>query len=259
MLVDSHCHLDFPDFAGKIDQLLDSMAKNDVSHALCAGVTMERFPALLALVEAHPNLYCAVGVHPDTDDEEAAEPDIATLVRLAEHPKVVAIGETGLDYYRLQGDLEWQRARFRTHIRAAHQAGKPLIIHTRAAADDTLRLMREESADKVGGVMHCFTESWEIAEQAIALGFYISFSGIVTFKNAKTIKEVAQRVPLDRLLIETDAPYLAPAPHRGQLNEPAYVLHVAEEIARLRGLSVEEVASESTENFFRLFRAAKIS
>ena len=259
MLVDSHCHLDFPDFAGKIEQLLDAMSKNGVSHALCAGVTLERFPGLLALAEAHPNLFCAVGVHPDTDDEGAVEPDIATLVKLAQHSKVVAIGETGLDYYRLQGDLEWQRERFRTHIRAAHQAGKPLIIHTRAAADDTLRLMREESAEQVGGVMHCFTESWEVAEQAIELGFYISFSGIVTFKNATTIKEVAQRVPLDRLLVETDAPYLAPVPHRGQLNEPAYVLHVAEEIARLRALSLEEVATASTQNFFRLFRTANPS
>lgn len=257
MLVDSHCHLDFPDFAGKIDQLLDAMAKNGVSYALCAGVTLERFPAILKLAEDYPNLFCAVGVHPDTDDEAAAEPDVATLVRLAQHPRVIAIGETGLDYYRLQGDLEWQRERFRTHIRAAHQAGKPLIIHTRSSADDTLRLLREESADKVGGVMHCFTESWEIAEQAIELGFYISFSGIVTFKNAKALKDVAQRVPLDRLLVETDSPYLAPVPHRGQLNEPAYVLHVAEEIARLRDLSVAEVAVASTENFFRLFKTAR--
>jgi TatD DNase family protein len=256
MLVDSHCHLDFPDFSGKIEQLLAAMSKNGVSHALCAGVTLERFPGLLALVEAHPNLFCAVGVHPDTDDEAAAEPDIAMLVKLAQHPKVVAIGETGLDYYRLQGDLEWQRERFRTHIRAAHQAGKPLIIHTRSAAADTLRLLREESADKVGGVMHCFTESWEVAEQAIELGFYISFSGIVTFKNAREIKEVARRMPLDRLLVETDAPYLAPVPHRGKLNEPAFVLHVAEEIARLRELSLEQVCDASTQNFFRLFNTA---
>lgn len=257
MLVDSHCHLDFPDFAGKIDQLLDSMSNNRVSHALCAGVTLERFPALLAMVAMHPNLFCAVGVHPDTDDEAAAEPDIATLVKLAQHPKVVAIGETGLDYYRLQGDLEWQRERFRTHIRAAHQVGKPLIVHTRSAADDTLRLMREESADKIGGVMHCFTEAWEIAERAIEMGFYISFSGIVTFKNAKDLKDVARRVPLDRLLIETDAPYLAPVPHRGQLNEPAYVLHVAEEIARLRGLALEEVGAATSQNFFSLFSTAR--
>lgn len=254
MLVDSHCHLDFPEFAGKIDQLIESMSKNGVAYALCAGVTLERFPAVLALAETHPQLYAAVGVHPDT--QEGAEPDIATLVSLARHPKVVAIGETGLDYYRLEGDMEWQRERFRTHIRAAIQAGKPLIIHTRSAADDTLRLMREECADKIGGVMHCFTESMEVAEAALELGFFISFSGIVSFKNAHALKEVARQVPLERILVETDAPYLAPVPHRGQTNQPAFVLHVAEEIARLRGISVAEVAEATTRNFFRLFRSA---
>lgn len=254
MLVDSHCHLDFPEFAGKIDQLIESMSKNGVAYALCAGVTLERFPAVLTLAETHPQLYAAVGVHPDT--QEGAEPDIATLVSLARHPKVVAIGETGLDYYRLKGDMEWQRERFRTHIRAAIQAGKPLIIHTRSAADDTLRLMREECADKIGGVMHCFTESMEVAEVALELGFFISFSGIVSFKNAHALKEVARQVPLERILVETDAPYLAPVPHRGQTNQPAFVLHVAEEIARLRGISVAEVAEATTRNFFRLFRSA---
>jgi len=255
VLVDSHCHLDFPELAGRIDQVLDAMAAAGVGYALCASVSLERFPGMLSLVEAHPRLFAAVGVHPDT--REGDEPDTATLVELARHPKVVAIGETGLDYYRLEGDLEWQRTRFRTHIRAARQSGKPLIIHTRSAADDTLRLMREEGAELAGGVMHCFTETLEVAEAAIAMGFCISFSGIVTFKNAQDLKEVAKRVPLDRMLIETDAPYLAPVPHRGKTNEPAYVFHVAEEIARLRGVSLEEVARATTQNFFRLFPATQ--
>lgn len=254
MLVDSHCHLDFPEFLGRIDQIIDSMTANQVGYALCAGVTLERFPAMLALVDLHPQLFAAVGVHPDTQD--GTDPDVATLVRLAGHPKVVAIGETGLDYFRLEGDLEWQRERFRTHIRAAHHAAMPLIIHTRAAAEDTLRLMREEGAGEVGGVMHCFTESMEIAEAALEMGFYISFSGIVSFKNARELKEVARRIPLDRMLVETDSPYLAPLPHRGKTNEPAYVLHVAEEIARLREISLDEVAEATSRNFFRLFRSA---
>lgn len=256
--VDSHCHLDFPELAAQFEQIMARMASSRVSHALCAGVTLERFPVLLELVRRQNNLFAAVGVHPDTETEDPArEPDVAGLVALAADPKVVAIGETGLDYYRLKGDLEWQRARFRTHIRAAREAGKPLIIHTRAAAEDTLRLMREEGAEAVGGVMHCFTESQAVAEEALALGFHISFSGIVTFKNAKALKEVARAVPQARLLIETDAPYLAPVPHRGQLNEPAYVVHVAEELARLRGTTVEAIAAATTENFFRLFASAK--
>lgn len=254
MLVDSHCHLDFPELAGRIDQILEAMSAAGVGYALCAGVTLERFPGLLSLVEPHPSLFAAVGVHPD--EQGGVEPDIATLVELARHPKVVAIGETGLDYFRIEGDLEWQRARFRTHIHAAQEAGKPLIIHTRSAADDTLRLMREENAALAGGVMHCFTETLEVAEAAIEMGFLISFSGIVTFKNAQALKDVARRLPLDRILIETDAPYLAPIPHRGKTNEPAYVLHVAQEIAALRGISLEQLALASTQNFFRLFPAA---
>ncbi|MBP9217770.1 MAG: TatD family hydrolase [Sterolibacterium sp.] len=253
MYADSHCHLDFPELSGRMPEILSAMRQRRVCHALCAGVTLERFPAIRALAEAHAGIFAAVGVHPDTD-EAAREPDVATLVELAQHPKVVAIGETGLDYYRLTGDLEWQRERFRVHIRAARQVGKPLIIHTRSAAEDTLRLMREERADEVGGVMHCFTESQAVADEALALGFHISFSGIVTFKNALALKEVARQVPLDRLLIETDAPYLAPVPYRGKLNEPSYVVHVAEEISRLRGLDVEQVGQASTENFLRLFR-----
>jgi TatD DNase family protein len=253
--VDSHCHINFPELAENITDILAQMRQNEVVSALCVSVNLAEFPQVLALAEQHQNLYASVGVHPDYEDVE--EPDVARLVKLAQHPKVVALGETGLDYYRLKGDLEWQRARFRNHIRAARESGKPLIIHTREAAADTLRIMAEEGAAGAGGVMHCFTETWEVAEAALAMGFYISFSGIVTFKNAKQIKEVAQRVPLERILIETDAPYLAPAPHRGRLNQPAYVKHVAEEIAVLRGITLAEVGQSTTENFARLFRLEK--
>ncbi len=230
------------------------MQDNGVGHALCISVTLPDFPQVLALAENHQNFYASVGVHPDYENID--EPTVDELIRLANHPKVIAIGETGLDYFRLTGDLEWQRQRFRHHIRAAIACDKPLIIHTRNAAEDTLRIMREENAQQVGGVMHCFTESLDVALQAIALGFYISFSGIVTFKNAAALKEVAKHVPLDRILVETDSPYLAPIPHRGKTNQPAYVKYVAEEIARLRGISLEEVTAATTENFFRLFKHA---
>jgi TatD DNase family protein len=215
-------------------------------------VELSSFPAVLALAEAHDNLYASVGVHPDYELDE--EPGQAQLAALAQHPKVIAIGETGLDYYRLTGDLEWQRERFRTHIRASRESGKPLIIHTRSAAADTLRIMAEEKAGEIGGVMHCFTESLEVAQAAIDLGFYISFSGILTFKKATSIKEVAQTIPLDKILVETDSPYLAPTPHRGKTNQPAFVKHVAEEIARLRNISVEEVGAATSQNFNRLFK-----
>ncbi|MCW5619136.1 MAG: TatD family hydrolase [Nitrosomonas sp.] len=251
MFIDSHCHLDFPDLACDLEALLHNMDINQVTHALCVSVNLTDFPRVLALAEAHDNLFASVGVHPDYEIEN--EPDAGHIARLADHPKVIAIGETGLDYYRLKGDLEWQRERFRQHIRAARQSGKPLIIHTRSAADDTLRIMREESADQVGGVMHCFTESWAVAQRAIEMNFYISFSGIVTFKNAATLKDVAQRIPLDRMLIETDSPYLAPVPFRGKLNQPAFVRHVAEEIARLRAVDLQEIASATTGNFLKLF------
>ena len=250
--VDSHCHINFSDLAANITGVLAQMQQNDVERALCVSVNLADFPQVLALAERYPHIYASVGVHPDYEGVE--EPGVARLVELAQHPRVIAIGETGLDYSRLTGDLEWQRERFRNHIRAARECGKPLIIHTREAAADTLRIMAEEHASEAGGVMHCFTENWEIAEAALAMGFYISFSGIVTFKNAKQIKEVAQRVPLERILIETDAPYLAPAPHRGKLNQPAYVKHVAEEIALLRGVSLDEVGRRTTENFVRLFK-----
>lgn len=254
-LVDSHCHLDFPELAADIPNLLKSMEDNRVGWALCAGVTLERFPAMLDIVRAHDNLFAAVGVHPDTE-EPAREADEKTLLELADDPKVVAIGETGLDYYRLSGDLEWQRERFRTHVRAARSCGKPLIIHTRSAASDTLRILKEEKAEEVGGVFHCFTETAAVARQALDLGFHVSFSGIVTFKKAEELKETAKMVPLDRLLVETDAPYLAPVPFRGKTNQPAYVLHVAEEIARLRELPLEDVISATTANFFGLFKQA---
>jgi TatD DNase family protein len=251
MLVDSHCHINFPGLADKLDELLASMAQNGVSHALCVSVNLADFPQVLTLAEGHANIFASVGVHPDYED--ADEPTVERLVALADHPKVIAIGETGLDYFRLHGDLEWQRERFRNHIRAARACCKPLIIHTREAAADTLRIMAEEGAAEAAGVMHCFTESWEVAEQAIEMGFYISFSGIVTFKTALALKDVAKRVPLERMLVETDSPYLAPVPHRGKTNQPAFVRHVAEEIAHLRGISLEEVADATTRNFFRLF------
>jgi TatD DNase family protein len=251
LFVDSHCHLDFPELRAELPQLLDAMRVNAVTHALCIAVEMNAWRDVHALAAEHPNLYATVGVHPDYAD--TPEPGIDVLADTARGAKIVAIGETGLDYYRLEGDLEWQRERFRTHIRAARAAGKPLVIHTRAAAVDTLAIMREEHAADVGGVMHCFTETWDVARAALDLGFHISFSGIVTFKNATELKDVARRVPLDRMLIETDSPYLAPMPHRGKRNQPAWVRHVAEEIARLRNVPLEAVAQATSGNFFRLF------
>jgi TatD DNase family protein len=256
MLIDSHCHLDFPELRADLAGVLQRMQANGVTHALTISTTLETFPAVYEVAQSQPNLWCTVGVHPD-ERRDGREVGLEELVRMADDPKVVAIGETGLDYFRVEGDTEWQRERFRTHIRAARRTGKPLVIHTRAAAADTLRIMAEEGAAEVGGVMHCFTESWEVAEGAMALGFHISFSGIVTFKNAKDLKEVAKRVPLERMLVETDSPYLAPVPHRGQSNQPAFVRHVAEEIAHLRGIALEEVARATSENFFRVFRHAR--
>ena len=255
MFVDSHCHINFPELRERLPAILDAMQRNRVTHALCASVNVEELPGLLEVASAHENIFASAGVHPDYQGVE--EPSEARLCELAKHPKVVAIGETGLDYFRLTGDLEWQRERFRTHIRAARRCRKPLIIHTRAAAEDTIRLMREEEASDVGGVMHCFTETREVARAAVDLNFYISFSGIVSFNSAREVKEVAQLVPLNRVLIETDSPYLAPTPHRGKTNEPAWVLHVAEEIARLRGISTEAVGLATTDNFFRLFGGSR--
>jgi TatD DNase family protein len=251
MFVDSHCHLNFPELAAKTDEALALMRDNRVTHALCVSVTLQDFPQVRALAERFPHIYASVGVHPDYPGVPVVTEE--ELVSLADHPKIVAIGETGLDYFRIKDDCEWQRDRFRTHIRAARRSRKPLIVHTREAAADTLRIMREERAAEVGGVMHCFTESWEVAQGAMDLGFYISFSGIVTFKNATALKEVARRVPMERMLIETDAPYLAPVPFRGKTNEPGLVKYVAEEIARLRDIPLEQVATATTDNFFKLF------
>ena len=255
MFVDSHCHIDFPELRAQLPDVLAAMRANAVTHALCISVNLPDWPGVMAIADAHPNVYATIGVHPDYED--TPEPTVAQLVEFAQRPKVVAIGETGLDYYRVpqfaDQSMDWQRDRFRRHIRAARQAAKPLVIHTRSAAEDTLRLMREERAGEAGGVMHCFTESWSVAQDCLDLGFYISLSGIVTFKNAKELHEVARRVPLERMLIETDSPYLAPVPFRGKLNQPAYVKHVAEGIAALRGIAVEEVARITTANFFRLF------
>ena len=251
MLIDSHCHLDFPDLAENLPQLLETMRENGVGYAVCIGVNLEDAPRILALAEAHPQILASVGVHPEASD--AREPSVADLVALARHPKVIAIGETGLDYYWHKDRPEWQRERFRTHIRAALEAGKPLVVHNREAGADILRLLAEEGAERVGGILHCFSENWEFAQAALAQGFHLSLSGIVTFKNALALKDVARRVPLDRLLIETDSPYLAPAPYRGKINQPGYVKHVAEEVARLRNIPVEEVAAATTDNFRRLF------
>ncbi|MBK6630399.1 MAG: TatD family hydrolase [Betaproteobacteria bacterium] len=251
MLVDSHCHLDFPELAGRIDQVLGSMKDARVGAALCIGVSLEGLPSVLSLAEKHENLYASVGVHPEHHDCD--EPNVETLLQHAHHKRVIGIGETGLDYYWHKDKPEWQRQRFRIHIRAAKACRKPLIIHTRDAAEDTIRIMREEGAETVGGVMHCFTETQAVADEALSLGFHISFSGIVTFKNARQLKEVARSIPLERLLVETDSPYLAPVPYRGKINEPAYVRQVAEEIASLRGLDIDVVEKATTVNFCRLF------
>lgn len=256
MYIDSHCHLDFPELSSRFPEVLENMLANRVSHALCVCVDLPDFPRVLAIAEEHAHIYASVGVHPDYED--TPEPSVERLIALAQHPKVVAIGETGLDYFRLQGDLEWQRERFRTHIRASRTAGKPLIIHTRSASEDTIRIMHEEGAGPdsggAGGVMHCFTESLEVAQAAMAMGFYISFSGIVTFKNAKALQAVAQAVPIERMLIETDSPYLAPVPHRGKTNEPGYVRHVGEFLAQLKGIPAEQIARQTSDNFFSLFK-----
>ncbi|MFA9286068.1 TatD family hydrolase [Comamonas sp. SY3] len=263
MFTDSHCHLNFPELAQDLPAIRAKMDEARVTRALCISCTMEEFPDVHALAMRYDNFWCSVGVHPDT--EGLAEPSVQDLVERAALPRVVAIGETGLDYYGMEdrkggrtiADLEWQRERFRTHIRAAQQVRKPLVIHTRSASDDTLRLLREEGetggADAAGGVFHCFTESMEVARAALDLGFYISFSGIITFKKAQDLRDVAAFVPEDRLLIETDSPYLAPVPFRGKTNIPAYVPHVAAQIAEVRGISVEAVAEATNRNFDRLF------
>jgi TatD DNase family protein len=252
MLVDSHCHLDFPELSEQIDAVLERMAAQEVTHALCISVDLENFPKVKALADRFPNLFASVGVHPDYPD--VIDPTEVQIIQLADDPRIVAIGETGLDYYRLTGELEWQRARFRTHIRAARRCAKPLIVHTRAAAEDTIRIMQEEGAAEVGGVMHCFTETWETARAALDLGFYISMSGIVSFKNARQLHEVARLIPADRLLVETDSPYLAPVPFRGKTNEPGFVRYVAEAVATLRGQTLTQIGELTTRNFSNLFK-----
>jgi TatD DNase family protein len=255
MYVDSHCHLSFPELHARVPEIRDAMARAGVDRALCICTTLEEFDTVHALALAHDNFWASAGVHPDNEDVQ--EPTVDDLTQRAALPKVVAIGETGLDYYRLNGrtvaDMEWQRERYRVHIRAARAARRPLVIHTRSASDDTLAIAREEGAGVAGGVFHCFTETLQVARAALDLGFHISFSGIVTFRNAEDLREVARFVPLDRLLIETDSPYLAPVPHRGKTNDPSLVPFVAAQVAQTRGMPVEEVATATSANFSRLF------
>jgi len=257
MYVDSHCHLTFPELAARIDGIRADMQAAQVDRALCICTTLEEFDEVHGLAQRFDNFWASVGVHPD--NEGVREPGVDELVALAARPRVVAIGETGLDYYRLNGrsvaDMAWQRERFRVHIRAGRRTGLPLVIHTRSASDDTLALLREEGAGH--GVFHCFTETEAVARAALDLGFFISFSGILTFKTAADLREVARFVPLDRCLIETDSPYLAPVPYRGKTNTPAYVPHVAAQIAALKGIDVEAVAQATSHNFERLFLASR--
>ena len=243
------------DEADALPPVLEEAAAQSIEHMLCVSVSLERFEPMMRLIEPYAQVSASVGVHPDGTDVE--EPGVARLVDLARQPRVVAIGETGLDYYRTEGDVEWQRERFRRHIRAAREVDKPLIVHTRAARDDTLRILAEEQAAEVGGVLHCFTEDWDMASAAMDLNFYISFSGIVTFKNAGELREVARRVPLERMLVETDSPYLAPVPKRGKTNQPAYVRYVAEFIAGLREQSLDTLAAATTDNFYKLFSSVE--
>ncbi len=254
-LIDSHCHLDFEGLANRLPEVLSAMDANGIAGCMTIGVTLEDAAQVLAIAQAYPQVFASVGVHPEYADHQ--EPDVDTLCALAADPKVLAIGETGLDYHWHKDRPEWQRERFRVHIRAARALKKPLVIHTREASEDTLAILKEEGASEVGGILHCFTESLDVARAGMDLGFYISLSGIVSFKKAEQVHEVARSIPLDRLLVETDAPYLAPVPYRGKPNEPAYVKHVAEAIADLRQISLEEVAATTSRNFLNLFPAAQ--
>ncbi len=253
-IIDSHCHINFPELAGDFPGLLQRARENQVTHMLCVSVNLENFPQVLGLAHENSHIFASVGVHPCYT--ECEEPSVEKLVEIASDPKIVAIGETGLDYFRNQGNLDWQRDRFTRHIEASKISGYPLIVHTRAAAEDTMDMLKGLDAGKSGGVMHCFAEDWETAVKALDIGFYVSFSGIVTFKSAESLREVARKVPLDRMLVETDSPYLAPVPMRGKTNEPSYVRHTAEYLADLRGLSLEQIAEITTENFFTLFSSA---
>lgn len=255
-LVDSHCHINFDELYQRLPDLLSNARLNDVTHMLCVSVNLEDFPEVKALADQYPHIFASVGVHPCYED--VREPTVDELVEIGKDENIVAIGETGLDYFRVEGqDMGWQQARFVRHIEAAKTVNKPLIIHTRSAAEDTMRMLKEEGADKCRGVMHCFAEDWEVAKQALDLGFYISFSGIVTFKSAETVQEVARKCPIDRVLVETDSPYLAPVPLRGKTNEPANVRHTAQFVADLRGLSLEKLAEHTSNNFFELFPAER--
>ena len=255
MLVDSHCHLDRLDldaYDGELAGALDSAAQQGVTALLCVGINLELLPAMLSLVEKQRRIFASVGVHPN--EQKGIDPTVADLVAFASHPSVVAIGETGLDYFRSQGNLEWQRERFRTHIAAAHKLNRPLIIHSRDANEDTHAIINASGLPEAGGVMHCYTYDWVAAQKYLDLGLYISLSGIVTFANADSLREVAKKLPLNRMLVETDAPYLTPAPHRGKSNQPAYVRYVAEAIAELRGIELDQVAAATTSNFKQLFQ-----
>ena len=255
MFVDSHCHLSFPELHGRIDAIRAEMAAAEVDRALCICTRLEEFATVLGLAQSYDNFWASVGVHPD--EEQVTEPTAEGLVEAARSERVVAIGETGLDYYRLCGrsieQMEWQRERFRVHIRAARQCGLPLVVHTRSAAADTIGVLRDEGRFAVGGVFHCFTETLETARAALDLGFSISFSGIITFRNAAALRDVARYVPLERCLIETDSPYLAPVPHRGRTNSPAFVPFVARQLAEIKGERIEDVAHITSRNFERLF------
>ena len=253
-LVDSHCHLDFDPLGTDLDGVLSRARTAGVGYLLCVSVVIEKYKEIQLITSKFSHVFSSVGVHPN--ERDGRDPTVDELVELARDPRVVAIGETGLDYYRSQGDMGWQQDRFRRHIQAARVARKPLIIHTREAVTDTIAIMREENTADIGGVMHCFTESWDMARDAMAMGFYVSFSGIVTFANAKALREVAIQVPDDRLLIETDSPYRAPVPYRGKTNEPAYVRHVAERLAELRGSTYEHIADITTNNFVKLCQSA---
>ncbi len=252
MFIDSHCHINFPDLISDLDGVIQRMSDAQVEKALCVSVSTKTLPEIIKITNSYSNIYGSAGVHPN--EKEVEEPALETLINLSANKKIIAIGETGLDYFRSEGDMNWQQERFRRHIRCAKEVGKPLIIHTREAPKDTIRIMKEEGAAQAGGVMHCFTESYEMAEAAINMGFMISFSGIVTFKNATQVKEVAAKVPLNSILIETDSPYLAPVPFRGKTNEPSFVKYVAEELANLKNVEIDLIASQTTDNFHRLFK-----
>ena len=255
MLVDSHCHINFPPLAERIDEVLHNAKENQIDHMLCVSVNMEDFPQVESLAQKHSHIFASVGVHPC--EREGREPHVDELIEIGQQEHIIAIGETGLDYFRVEDeDMSWQHQRFINHIEAAKSLNKPLIIHTRNAANDTMKMLKEQGADQCKGVMHCFAEDWETAEKALDLGFYISFSGIVTFKSATNVQEVAKKTPLDRILVETDSPYLAPVPHRGKINEPALVHHTAQFVADLRGITLETLAEKTTNNFFDLFSSA---